>query len=439
MSAKRLAGALVLAAFAVPLSAQRDPGELLIAARRKLLEAVNRLPRYMCTETIERCRYEPVARHSESSCDGPDRGSANLRMITSDRLRLDVGMTATHEIYSWVGENHFDERTLFDIVPSGAISSGSFAGFLASIFENDAAEFTWNGNTSENGNALMEFGYHIPRERSHYRFGINKEKMEIIPYDGTFLLDPNTLDLVRLIVRAGHLPPETAACEAATTLDYGRVQLNGATFMLPRETRFRISHVDGTETENRTTYSGCREFHAESTVTFDPPPAVPGRAAPKSSPRAALDLPPGLAFRTALTQPIDTSTAAAGDRIDLRLMDAIRLPAKNVVAPQGAVVSGRITRIQHDYARQSAVTIVVKLESIDVNGARIPLEAAQDRQVNPLLKKNGVVYRIDLGTLASLEDPDTAILYFLTGNKTFVVPRGTEIRWLTFTGPNQQK
>ena len=50
---------LLLAALAAHLMAQPDPSELLLRVREKVLHTVDRLPRYMCTQTIDRAQYEP--------------------------------------------------------------------------------------------------------------------------------------------------------------------------------------------------------------------------------------------------------------------------------------------------------------------------------------------------------------------------------------------
>ena len=110
----------------------------------------------------------------------------------------------------------------------------------------------------------------MPFEKSRYSIG-NKLGRDIVAYDGTFLVDPSTVDLVRLSVRADGLPAELKACEAITTLDYGRVRLNNTEFLLPSDVSLQIVYADGGESENRTVFSGCHEFLGESSLNFDTP------------------------------------------------------------------------------------------------------------------------------------------------------------------------
>jgi hypothetical protein len=65
----------------------------------------------------------------------------------------------------------------------------------------------------------------VPLEKSRYRIG-NKLHHFIVAYNGTFLVDPKTFDLVRLTIRADQIPAGLNACESSTTLGYGSIQLN---------------------------------------------------------------------------------------------------------------------------------------------------------------------------------------------------------------------
>ena len=168
-------------------------------------------------------------------------------------------------MYSWVGENRFRDRSLADLIGNGVISTGAFGTFLSGIFASNAASFTYDGNTDFNGRKLIEFGFRVPRDRSSYNIG-NKTYDAMVPYDGTFLVDPKTFDLVRLTVNADRLPEELDACGITTNLDYGNVRLNDSEFLLPVSARLRVTNDDGSESDNRTVFSGCHEFLSDSTL-----------------------------------------------------------------------------------------------------------------------------------------------------------------------------
>jgi hypothetical protein len=65
---------LLLVWIAAPAMAQTDPSEFLLQIRVKVLHALDRLPRYMCTQTINRSQYEPDCYAFAKNCDDLDLG-----------------------------------------------------------------------------------------------------------------------------------------------------------------------------------------------------------------------------------------------------------------------------------------------------------------------------------------------------------------------------
>jgi hypothetical protein len=220
-----------------------DPRALLLRVRANVTGTVERLPKYMGSLTIERAQYRPDPKHA-ASCDGMaaqrTRGQLQPRLYETDRVRLEVGIAAANEIYSWVGEDRFDNRDLFNLVREGALQSGGFSGFLTSIFGSEDANFTYNGETEWEGRMLPEFGFQIRLEQSHYEFSDRHGKSITTGYEGEFLADPKTGDLVHLLIRTNGSLTEAGACDSTTTLEYSRVRLNHSQFLLPREVRLDI-------------------------------------------------------------------------------------------------------------------------------------------------------------------------------------------------------
>jgi hypothetical protein len=100
-------------------SAQDDAAKLLLDVRKKVVETVNRLPKYLCTETVDRSNFRPEVVVLSRSCDdlaSQRKGTSwRIRKDTSDRLRLDVAVSGDSEMFSWAGENRFEDRTLADL------------------------------------------------------------------------------------------------------------------------------------------------------------------------------------------------------------------------------------------------------------------------------------------------------------------------------------
>jgi hypothetical protein len=434
----------LLFSVSIVAPAQDDPKNLLLRVSQKVMDSIHRLPSYLCTLTIERAQYKTDGGVSIHSCDNlaaeKKAGRLKRRLYASDRLRLDVAIGTsrgifgtTNEMYSWVGDNRFDNRGLFDLVRQGAISSGSFSTFLVSIFGEDRATFSYNGDITENGRQLSEFGFQVPLEKSSYvyLFGNNRSEEVRTAAEGTFLADSNTFDLVHLTIHRA-LPPNTDACETAETFDYQQVSLAGRSFLLAKKGFLDIlSPVD--EMENHMDYSACREFTGQSTLTFDTPSQPSGSiSAPRDSVVPALALPPGQPFKLAFTQPIDTAVVAAGDPIRAKLTTAILTPSAQVLVPKGAIVLCRIMKAERLYGKDRAFVLGVKIESIIVGETTRPLKAAPDSGARRFTKGEGrLAQRIDLGPLVALQDLELGVFEFPFAHPNEVIKSGMISSWLT--------
>src|SRR5580658_3725564 len=149
---------LLTFSLAVVVQAQQDPMDLLWRARTRIADSLDRLPRYMCTETIHRTVSEPDIPDPTAGCvEG--RARPTTHPTSSDQLRMDVAVSSTIEMYSWVGESRFNDRDLRDMVQEGAISNGVFSAFLSAIFRNRDVRFTFSGEKTQDGGTLLEFAF----------------------------------------------------------------------------------------------------------------------------------------------------------------------------------------------------------------------------------------------------------------------------------------
>jgi hypothetical protein len=457
--------------LSVPLAAQvqDDPRDILLNARQRVMNTIRQLPKYVCTQTVDRRRYEPPdpeygtnGLRRTRSCDDTvaeaRRSGWERHLSSADRLRLDVAVTQDsptleNEMYSWAGENRFSDRDLFDFVHEGAVSTGSFASMLASIFGNPAARFSYQGDSAPDGRMLSEFDFHIPRDKSeyHYVFGETRTEQVAVSYDGAVLVDPANSDLMRLSVRTEQLPPETGACEVTQELKYTHVRLNAGDFLLPAEAKATIIHRDGTEAENRIQYSACHEFQGDATVRFDNPQPEEGSSNGVETPVPPLSLPAGLPFKVAFTDRIDAAKAAAGDAIHGRLKTAIKDRSEKVLIPEGTLVTGRIMRIQRSYHssrtfmsdRRNArlepapsLVIAIRLEALDAGRGSQPFNAAFETGVHRFVKQTGPFSaRVDIGSLEELhsrpKESDTGIFEFWDNDPDHAVKTIVESSWFT--------
>jgi len=428
----RLAVFLLAAAAAYGQTAP-DPSEVLDSAREKIRKAMDRQPKYACLQTSDRTYYRPPATYSGGrSCDQMSADQKNrrkpLNLDAADRLRLEVAQGVDGEIHSWPGASSFDLTEIDQIVDSGPFGTGAFGGYLGGIFDNDAAEFDYRGEKTRGDKHVLQFGYTIAPEVSHYEIHFGHSWLTT-GFSGTFEVDPATLEIGRVTVETSELPEETGFCEVTATLDYQRVAIGDGTFLLPKQSQLRFVLRDGEETDSTTVFSGCREFRGESAVRFDTPtvpplpvPGAPGKPRPPLASRLGVDL--------RLTTPVDTDTSAAGDAIAATVVHAVHpYRSDEVLIPAGAVVHGRISRIEHHYHPSEYWLIGFAFESVEFDGQRSPIALRTELPAH----YSGTVPVEALRQLwGRTPEPPPDSLEFPNG-KRHVMAAGTVTHWITWT------
>jgi hypothetical protein len=423
-----LAGILPLAA------AEDDPTEVLLRLRDQLQAHAERIPNHTCVETVQRDRFEAAASPAPKSCDDvlARRRQSNypetLRHATTDRLRLDVALSESHEIYSWAGAARFEEGDIDQLIPDGAIGTGLFATMLMSIFRGRTPKFLYAGETTLDHRLVMEFSFTVPREESHYQVKAGTEWI-ITGYTGTFWVDPSSGELVRLAFHTDELPPATNTCQTDTTLDYAMVQLGKGDYLLPKRTQQRFIGREGSESENLISFAACREYRGESTLTFGDRRVEIADAAGGAA--AANRLPAGLRLTVDLTSTVHGDRAAAGDVVEGRLAKDVVDKAGNVVAPQGAVVQGRLMRVEVRHGRSADTMVALRWEAMERNGVRMPLSLGPQRKTVDLkigdpgrLGKRGVEIELPLAA-----DSQYGVYHF--PGEHAVVESGFRTEWTT--------
>ena len=409
-----------------------DAVRVLDQVRDRVVKRISHLPDYTCVQTINRSyfrrarRQQPAPSCSQIHAD-KEAQRDHLGLYLTDRLRLDVKVSGSEEIGSWAGASQFNAKSIFDFVGGGPFGTGALGTFATDVFTSGEARFSYIGEKLENSSTLYTYRYRVPLEASHYRIRV-WNNWQPIPYEGEVEVDPQSLEIRHLLVRAGQLPPESDTCEMETRVDYAVAQMNTGEFLLPRQTKMHLMNTDGDERDVTTTYAECREYRSESAIFFEDHPVARAEKNTKAAGSAAL--PKGLPITLELVSPIDTDVAAAGDVV----MERVRWPvrergSKNVLIPEGATVRGRIVQMQHWTTRPARFEIAILLESWEVDDISAPLYA----EPNGGEATRGVL--INLPPIA--QSTRVRIFVFMTGRKHYVVPRGFASRWITVTAPGE--
>jgi hypothetical protein len=420
---------LLVAAVAYAQTAP-DPDDVLDGARTKIRTTMRSLPKYTCLQTIDRTYYAPAAAHFEAaSCDrmSADQKSRHkpLRIDSTDRVRQEVAQGVDGEIHSFPQASRFDLTEIDQMVDSGPFGTGTFGGQLLDIFDNDGTHYDYRGQKSREGRQVMVFGYVVAETVSHYEIRADGAWLTT-GFSGTFEVDPESLEIQRVTIQTPELPDETHLCQADTTLDYQRVTIGDGTLLLPRQSQLRLISRNGQETNNTAVFSGCREYRAESALRFDTPtaeretPTAPGNVRPPVPPKLAVDL--------RLNTAIDTETSAAGDPVSATVVHAIHsYQSAETLIPAGAVVHGRISRIEHHFSPMEYLSIGIAFESVEFDGGPSPFAARTEPPAHfygtvPVDLLRGLAQRIPT------PPPDSVVF---PKEKHHVMAAGTVLHWIT--------
>ena len=408
-----------------------DPAEVLKAAQAKVLEAMKRLPKYACIETIERLYYAPVKpKHITTPCE-ETAGEKPMRLTATDRLRLDVAQGEEYEIYSWPGASHFDLTEIDRIVDRGPFGSGSFGGYLLDIFDNEATRFEHRGENVRNGKKMLVYAYTVPRNASHYAI-LGYHSWLTTGFSGMVEVETESLEIARVTMITPQLPAETKLCMAESTLDYARFQIGDGTFLLPRRSELRLSDRNGEQTNNTTVYSGCREYQAHSSIRFGDTPPTAAPMTPSDGTKAQLPggLPRRYSVDLRMKDAVDSEKSAAGDPVSATVAhDVHPYQSKEIVIPAGAVAHGRVSRVEHHFVPYDYVVIGIVFQSIEIGGRTLPFEARPNRagmiiRVNSALPSPGPTPQVR----TPIGPPDSLVFPFV---KRHVLAAGTVSQWLT--------
>jgi len=259
-------GAIVCAGVvAILCLAQTEvPREVLLLARiqQKMREQLARMPDYTCLETIE--RFERAHR------------APSFRLV--DTVRLEVAHVGAKELYARPGGQKFEESELPNLIGWGMMASGDFALHLKSVFGSGIPVFNYGGEEELDGRRTVRYHYRVPQNLSGYRLRVGRQQ-GIVAFSGSFWADPETLEVLRLEVRAEEIPPNLPVLSAVTVIDYGKVPIGGSEALLPRRAELVMTETLGRQNLNRTEFTNCRQYVGESVVLFvdskvsyEPPP-----------------------------------------------------------------------------------------------------------------------------------------------------------------------
>jgi hypothetical protein len=249
--------ALLLAAL---LPGQDLPPWLLLLARVKQhgRATFEHIPDYVCLETIR--RFEKP------------RSGASFRPI--DTLHLEVASVGGKELFARQGAARFGNGDLHAFILEGVISSGAFSATPLNLFVQDVARIT--PLTQEGILTGLTLGFHFEESAMNAGFVVQSGRSKgQAGVRGTFWVDPQTLDLVRVEEQAVDLPPILLMRDLATSINYARTRIGSSDPLLPQSAETVVTDFYGGQKKNAIEFTGCREYMSESVVHFGPVVSAP--------------------------------------------------------------------------------------------------------------------------------------------------------------------
>lgn len=236
-----------------PARAGDDTGDLFQRIKSHMSEHLARLPNYTCHETIE--RYV--------------RTGSSYRHV--DQVRLDVVFSGQRELYSRAGAGRFEDGAVEKLVSAGTIGNGALGSHIDLLLSQNEAEFKYVGTEKKDGHKSLRFDLTVPIEKSHFEVRHNSAE-GVAGYQGSLWVDAETYDPVRVDFKVNRIPSYIGVRLIEESLHYRKLSIGNSEFSLPDHSELAATDDENVYTLNTAKLDGCREYSADSVVTFGPTP-----------------------------------------------------------------------------------------------------------------------------------------------------------------------
>jgi len=402
---------------------------LLAGFKRKIRQVLTQIPNYTCLETVQRSVQKPRAN----------------ALSPIDIVLLEVSTVGDKELLAWPGARRFEEGNMSSFASGGMIGSGVFASHARNVFLLETTTMQYHGDEEVSGRMLARFDFRVPEAWSGYQIQANGASAKV-GTTGSFWIDPASLELVRMEVRAGDIPAAIGIERTETDIDYAPVRIGDSDILLPQAARILVALPTGEVRRNDIQFSHCHEYLTESTIRFDMPDTAAARPAQQWQ---TVDLPAGLTVSIELDTAVDSATAHIGDILRGHVTSDVRRKGKTII-PKGAIATGRVRGIERLRAPGPAIDLTIEIAELEWENSRaqfygelVPPASAREGEnslINLPSKDGGVPDVVSSAghaaeTVHAPQIPGTGVLH-LTG-KQLRIAAGFRMDWRTWE-PNQR-
>lgn len=339
-----------------PALAFDDPEKVLDRFLATMKSELARLPDYVCAQTVQRFA----------------RGQPDRPWQPVDTLRFDVAMVGNRELYGRPDAKEFGDRPLAELAGKGTISTGQLGLFAKHVFLAAGTRFAYRDAAEQQGRAAHEYTFDVPPAHSKYRLR-SASSEAAVGFQGSFFVDAETLDLLRLDIQAYDIPEQLGIAEADTTLLYRRLPVQGVDILLPVGAIQTIVASDGVEALNRTSIEHCRQYKTESQIRFAGEREVAPAAEPSTP--AAPPHAPALSAGAVVEVAFEADWNPAASRLD----DLVRLRLSRV---DGKAIEGgataRVVRLDRQDLPFPLWEIALELDSLQFGSGVVGVDATME-------------------------------------------------------------
>jgi hypothetical protein len=230
------------------------PHEVVQLARIKhdMTAILDRMPDYMCEEIVERSTRE--------------KGSKKFR--DDDTMRLDVAFVGGREVFGKHDIGQIDKVHPSGFTGHGVTSNGEFASHARTVFANGTATIRYFGAEELHGQQALRWDYVVPYLFSGWTLNY-AGRITRVASKGSFWVDAESLDLLQLDVEATEIEAGFPIAGTHLSIRYGKVKLGEKLALIAQESELLLSGTDGALERNRVQFKRCRQYGAESLLSFD--------------------------------------------------------------------------------------------------------------------------------------------------------------------------
>jgi hypothetical protein len=204
------------------------------------------IPNYVCRQTVN--RFEKP------------RNAPSFKPAGAESLEVALG--GEQDALSLAVASRLCDQDRVVVASHGFPAAGVSNSLVRNVFVYDRARIAQPAEERVLGRAALRYDFEIPAELSCFtvRAGRDEAAADV---RGTFWVDAESLDLLRIEEHASGFPRRLGVRDIAIAITYGRTRVGSSDALLPQSADTVISDSRGGQKKNTLEFTGCREFGSE--------------------------------------------------------------------------------------------------------------------------------------------------------------------------------